>query len=305
VFRSPTNIAYLIPRLFMDDTGEDRAAVQPLVSQIMAYPIGEFKGTMKTMDWSTIPTLADPAGGKSGSGGETQWVKPEAFFEELPAVLGEVPPQPGEETLYALFRSLLDAGRKDPRIKTTMVQAAVAADKGILGELHQYRYAGVPVQNGWTSPMNGAEFGSDYYSRTAAARANIFVNPRNEAAYFGLEYDFDKKRLNGKRAYTVTFPKGGTPPVDGFWSLTLYDADHFFAPNKLNRYSIGTKNKDLKFNDDGSLTIYVQNASPGADKQANWLPAPKGDFELFIRAYGPQYAILNNSWDPPPVFKAK
>jgi len=87
--------------------------------------------------------------------------------------------------------------------------------------------------------------------------------------------------------------------------LTLYDADHFFAPNKINRYSVGTKNRDLKLNSDGSLTIYVQNAPPSPDKQTNWLPAPKGDFELFIRAYGPKSEVLNNSWGPPPVVKIK
>jgi hypothetical protein len=305
VFRSPTNLAYIIPRAFMDDTKEDRAAVQPLVSQIMAYPVSEFDGKMKTKDWSNIPALADPAGGKSGSGGETKWVQPEVFFDELPAIMKEVPPQPGEEALYAWFQSLLDTAAKDPAVKNAITQAAITADKTILKELHQYRYAGVPVRNGWTSPVNGAHFGTDYYSRTAAARANIFVNPRNEAAYFGQEYDSTNARLNGKNVYTVTFPKNETPPVNGFWSMTLYDADHFFAPNKLNRFSLGTKNKDLKFNGDGSLTVYVQNAPPSGDKQANWLPAPKGDFELFIRAYGPKVEIMKDQWSPPPVLKAR
>lgn len=302
-FRSPTNLAYIIPRAFMDDTAEDRTAIQPIVSQIAAYPVSEFDGKMKTTDWSKIPTLADPAGGKSGSGGETKWVRPEVFFDELPTILKEVPPQPGEEALYAWFQSLLDADAKDPKVKAVMTQGAVAADKRILSELRQYRYAGVPVANGWTSTVNGAHFGTDYYSRTAAARANIFVNSRKEAAYFGQEYDSGNKRLTGKNTYTVTFAKGDTPPVDGFWSLTLYDADHFFAPNKLNRFSLGTKNKNLKFNDDGSLTIYVQNLPPNVDKQADWLPAPKGEFELFIRAYGPKEEIMDNTWSPPAVLK--
>ena len=87
VFRSPTDLAYIIPRAFMDDTTQDRAAMHPLVSQILAYPMSEFDGKMKTKDWSKISTLADPAGGKSGSGGETKWVKPEAFFDEFPDIL--------------------------------------------------------------------------------------------------------------------------------------------------------------------------------------------------------------------------
>lgn len=303
VYRSPTNLAFIIPRAFMDDTPEDRKAIVPLVNQIVSYPLSQYDGKAKTRDWTKLPRLSDPAGGSQGGSGETKWVKPEAFFDELPVVLKEVPPQPGEEALYALFQSLLQAGAKDPEVKATMKQAAIDADKGLFQDLHAYRYAGVPVANGWVSPMNGAEFGTDYFSRAAAARANIFVNPRREAAYFGAEYDSAKNRLNGANQYQLTFPKDALPPVKGFWSLTLYDADHFFAPNPLNRYSLGTKNKGLVYNADGSLTLYVQNARPSDDKLNNWLPAPAGDFELYLRAYWPQPAIMEGKWAPPPVEK--
>jgi hypothetical protein len=303
VFRSPTNLAYIIPRAFLDDTKEDRAAIQPVISQIMSYPLSEFDGKMKTTDWSKMPTIADPAGGKQGHGGETQWVKPEVFFAELPQVLKEVPPQPGEEALYAWFGSLLSAASNDPKVAEAMKQAAAETDKDLMKTIHSYSYAGVPVGSGWVSPMNGAQFGTDYFSRVAAAKANIFVNPRKESAYFGQEYDVKGKRLSGAGAYTVTFPKDQLPPVDGFWSMTLYDEDHFFAPNKINRFSLGTKNKDLVYGPDGSLTIYVQHTQPKGDKAKNWLPAPKGKFELFLRAYWPKAAIMENKWSPPPVTK--
>lgn len=103
----------------------------------------------------------------------------------------------------------------------------------------------------------------------------------------------------------MTFAKDEVPPVDGFWSLTLYDADHFFAPNQLRRFSLGTKNRDLKFNPDGSLTLYVQRTRPSADKVSNWLPAPNGDFELYIRAYWPKESVLRRQWAPPIVNRAK
>jgi Protein of unknown function (DUF1214) len=84
----------------------------------------------------------------------------------------------------------------------------------------------------------------------------------------------------------VTFPQGGLPPEKGFWSLTLYNEHHFFSPNALKRYSLGTKNKSLKLATDGSLSIYVQSDSPGAELEANWLPAPKdADFSLYVRTY--------------------
>ena len=85
------------------------------------------------------------------------------------------------------------------------------------------------------------------------------------------------------------------------WSLTLYNAEHFFHPNTLNRYSLGTKNKTLKYNPDGSLTLYAGARSPGADKESNWLPAPNGPFSLYIRAYWPEQAILDGRWVPPAV----
>jgi len=113
-------------------------------------------------------------------------------------------------------------------------------------------------------------------------------------------------RLNGANRYVVTFPKGQTPPVHGFWSLTLYNDHHFFAPNDLKRYSLGTKNKTLKQNSDGSLTIYVQADPPPEAQRVNWLPAPKNaDFSLFMRAYWPKAAVVDGSWVPPAVEKAK
>jgi hypothetical protein len=304
LYRSPTNIACIIPRAFLDDTEADRAAVQPTISQIISYPLSEFDGKTKTKDWSKIPKLSDPAGGSQGSGGETVWVKPESFFLELPAILKEVPPMQGEEALYALFQSVLDVAARDQEVAATLKQVAIEMDGDLMKTVHSYRYAGVPIANGWTSPMNGAEFGTDYFSRLAAAKANIFVNPRRESAYFGQEVDAKGQRLTGANAYTVTFAKGGLPPVKGFWSMTLYDKDHFFAPNSINRYSVGTKNKDLVYGADGSLTVYVQNDRPPGDKAANWLPAPQGEFELFIRAYWPESAILNNQWTPPAVQSA-
>ena len=96
-------------------------------------------------------------------------------------------------------------------------------------------------------------------------------------------------------------PKGQLPPVKGFWSLTLYNAERFFHPNPLKRYSLGTKDKTLKNNADGSLTLYAGAKSPGKDKESNWLPAPEGPFSLYMRAYWPDQAILDGTWKPPTI----
>jgi hypothetical protein len=151
---------------------------------------------------------------------------------------------------------------------------------------------------------NGAQFGTDYLSRTAVAKSNIFVNKPNETKYFYQDMDASGGRLNIANRYTVTFAKDALPPVRGVWSLTLYNVHHFFEPNDLKRYSLGTRNKSLKYNAAGSLTLYVQAQSPGADKESNWLPAPKdGDFSLYVRTYWPEEAITSGKWTPPPVVK--
>jgi hypothetical protein len=100
---------------------------------------------------------------------------------------------------------------------------------------------------------------------------------------------------------SFTFPKGQLPPVKGFWSLTMYDPEHYFSPNAPRRYALGTKNNTLKCRADGGLTIYPGNQSPGQDKETNWLPAPTGNFSIWLCAYWPDQAILDGTWKPPVV----
>lgn len=129
----------------------------------------------------------------------------------------------------------------------------------------------------------------------------MFDNRSKETQYFYTDGTLDGKQLNGKNLYSITFPAGQLPPVKGFWSVTLYNEHHLFNPNELKRYSLGTKNKELKKNADGSLTLYAGDTSPGADKESNWLTAPNGNFSLYIRAYWGKQAILDGSWKPPVV----
>jgi hypothetical protein len=122
--------------------------------------------------------------------------------------------------------------------------------------------------------------------------------------YFYQDLDAAGTRLNSANRYTVTFAKDQTPPVNGFWSLSIYNEHHFFVANPINRFSVGTKNKDLRLAADGSLTIYVQADAPADPVQrANWLPAPKGDFSLYVRAYWPKPAVTEGSWTPPAVLR--
>ncbi len=264
----------------------------------MVYPLTEFDGTMKTKDWSKVPSFPAPPGAGKG---ETKWVMPEKFFDQLPEALTAVPPLPGEEALYGTIKSVLDAAAKDSQIKATLHQAAAAAERDLIQPLFEFRNNGRPVGNGWTSPSNGARWGSDYLSRTATAKSNMYDNAPEETRYIYTDFDAEGKRLSGSNRYTVTFAKGALPPVNGFWSLTLYNKAHLFEPNPLNRFSLGTKSKSLRYNPDGSLSLYFQAGSPGPDKETNWVPAPKDEFSLYIRTYWPKPEVLDGSWKPPRV----
>jgi hypothetical protein len=298
VIRSSTSLANVIPRAFMDDTDEDRKAVQSVIDQIVFYPLSEFDGKMKTVDWSELPAIPGP---QSNEGGETKWVVPEKFFDQLPEVLDKVAPLPGEEALYAQFRNLLAVAEKDPAIKKVLVDTAVAAEKEVIQPFFQWRFNGRPAGNGWNRSVNNAVWGVDYYNRAGTAKSNMFDNKPNETQYYYTDFDSTGAQLEGSRSYAITFAAGQEPPVNGFWSLTLYNDKHLFHPNDLGRYSLGTKNKTLKRNEDGSLTLYAGARAPGDDKVSNWLPAPSGTFSLYIRAYWGKEGITDGTWQPPKV----
>jgi hypothetical protein len=298
VFRSQTNTGFVAPRVFQDDTPQDKRAVQDVLQKIMMYPVAEFDGTMKSRDWSQLPKAPSTSSGDE----ETRWVVPETFFDELPDVLVDAPPLPGEEARYAQVRAVLVAAKRNPKLKEIMVRAASEADISLIKPLFEFRNYGQQLPHHWSTISNEAAFGTDYFTRTAVAKSNIFVNSPNETKYFYQDLDIAGARLNGANRYTIIFPRDQIPPVNGFWSLTLYNQHHFFAPNDINRYSVGTKNKDLKLDPDGSLTIYVQASPPDDAQRSNWLPAPKdANFTLYIRAYWPKPEITDGSWVPPPV----
>jgi hypothetical protein len=302
VFRYDTRIGIVIPRVFQDDTDEDRAAIQPLINQVLVYPLAAFDGTMKTIDYSQVPSFGGD--GADDSDEETQWVDPDTFFDLLPTVLDEIPARPGEEAIYAWFHEVLDAAQTDAAVAAALKQAALDADATVK-ELFEFRNYGIPLDASWTTQRAGARFGTDYLMRTAVGKSNIFVNTPNETSYFYLDLDASGDRLNGANSYTVRFDADRIPPVRGFWSLTVYNKHHFFHPNEFDRYSLGTKNKNLTFGDDGSLTLTVGGKAPSDPSLlANWLPAPADDFTVYLRTYWPHDTILDATWQPPAVNKA-
>nr|WP_281497462.1 DUF1214 domain-containing protein [Ornithinimicrobium sp. F0845] len=311
VFRYDTRCGTVIPRVFLDDTAQDREAILPIVNQISVYPLADYDGTMKIIDWSNAPSFgdSDAASGQDATSGqdaasgqeETQWVDPETFFDSFGEILDEVPPLPGEEAMYDWFRGLMAAAAEDPAIAAACREAALDAEV-TAKELFEFRHYGLPVSDNWTTQGNGARFGTDYLMRLAVGKSNIFVNTPEETTYFYQDLDMNGDRLDGSKTYSLHFAADQLPPVRGFWSLTLYNRHHFFHPNDLDRYSLGTKNKNLTYGDDGSLTITVGGDAPTTEAaHSNWIPAPPEEFSVYLRAYWPDQSILEGTWTPPAV----
>ncbi|MFI8976968.1 DUF1254 domain-containing protein [Nocardia asteroides] len=300
VFRHDTRSGVVIPRVFLDDTPADRAAIAPLVDRISMYPLSEYDGTVKVTDWSAAPAF----GGGDATGGdrETQWVDPATFFDSFGEVLDEVPPRAGEAGLYEWFRTILDAADRDAEVAAALKQTAVDTDATLMQQLFEFRNIGLPAAHHWSTQRTGACFGTDYLSRTAMAKSNIFVNTPNETAYYYQDLDDSGARLHGAGTYRIHFPADRIPPVRGFWSLTVYNKHHFFHPNDLDRFSLGTKNQNLTYGPDGSLTLTAGGPAPTDPALlANWLPAPDDDFTLYLRCYWPDDTVLDGTWQPPAV----
>jgi hypothetical protein len=298
VFRASSNTGLVAPRIFQDDTAQDKKAIQAALTGVVMYPLAEFDGKMKSTEWSKLPRVAAAPHGEE----ETRWVLPDKFFDELAEVLADAPPLPGEEARYAQVLAVLAAAKDDPDLKRAMIEAAKQAEEELVSPLFQFRNYGQRLPHHWTTISNESAFGTDYFTRTAVAKSNILVNSPDETKYFYQDLDETGARLDSANKYTVTFPKDGTPPVNGFWSLSVYNEHHFFVANPMNRYSVGTKNKDLGLDADGSLTIFVQPEAPSDPAhRSNWLPSPKGAFSLYVRAYWPKPAAMDGSWTPPPV----
>jgi hypothetical protein len=161
------------------------------------------------------------------------------------------------------------------------------------------------VVNGWSMNTDTmGVYGNYYLKRAIVAQLGLGANLPEDAIYPMNLADETGKPLDGAYKYTIHFDKASLPPVNAFWSITLYDAEGFQVANVLNRFAVSSW-MPFKYNSDGSLDLYFQNESPGKDKEVNWLPAPKGAFNLTMRLYGPKSEALTGKWNPPPVVKSQ
>jgi hypothetical protein len=225
-----------------------------------------------------------------------------------------VGPAAVEKPLRARFAKIgIEAGKPFPLDKLTVEQKE-ELEKGVKGALEMIKQEVATIgkdEHGW---LLGSAFGDrafykgDWTLRAAAAMAGIYGNDAVEALYPLLATDSDGNKPDcGKNRYTLTFPKGQLPPVNAFWSVTMYDGKtQLLIDNPINRYLINSPMlPNLKNNPDGSLTLYIQKDSPGTEQESNWLPAPDGPIYVVMRLYWPREEALTGKWQPPAVTRVK
>ena len=225
------------------------------------------------------------------------------FFAYAAEILKLQPPHITDQPILAQMRRIgiergksFDIDKVDPAVKAALATAPEDALKLMAWKIPTL----ARVANGWSMNTDTmGVYGNYYLKRAIVAQVGLGANLPEDAIYPLNLADETGKPLDGGNAYVLHFDKGAMPPVNAFWSVTLYDDDGFQVANSLNRFAVSSW-MPFKYDSDGSLDLYFQNASPGADKEANWLPAPKGAFNLTMRLYAPKSDALTGKWNPPP-----
>lgn len=275
--------------------GEDLKVVFAIQDQYKLTPLSQWK--KPDAKPPVVPEIWKPLDPKAD---------PLAEWKTINRAIVEVPPATRDADLLQAYARIgigpgLDVEKQDEAIKRGLARAAVDGKKIIAGA-----FTGGYLQkqvNGWSYPplATGRPTPSrDWLFRAVQALAGFVANDPVEAIYLNVSLDGEGKPLSGESRYEVRFPKGGLPKVKAFWSVTMYNPQYNLVANPINRYSLGDRS-GMKANEDGSITMYVQKDTPGPDKQANWLPAPEGNFFLIMRTYLPAEDLVNQTWRPPPL----
>jgi len=233
-----------------------------------------------------------------------------AVFTILNFVLQFCPTDPSENALMARFATVgigagqtFDADKRAPEMRQAIADGTADAWQALAGLAKRVDAGEVTA---------GDVFGTreylknNYLYRMAAAVLGIYGNSKQEAMYPAYTVDADRQKLDAKNRYTLRFAPGLLPPVNGFWSLTMYELPaSLLVANPLNRYLINSPMlPELQRDADGGLTLHIQHDSPGPNKESNWLPAPSGPFIMFMRLYWPKAEALDGTWKQPPLMRA-
>jgi hypothetical protein len=300
---SPTALVWILGRVYCSGTPDDYTAVHELQDRFSSVPLSAY-GTPHAPPPGVVDEAFDM---EKEVRKQVNDLPLDEFFSYLAELLKTNPPKPEDAPIVERMaeigivpgqdfdRSKLPrlGHRLDPKLALLELVRAMKGTEPVDGWLY------------WTS--NAGQYGADYEQRAMVTMIGPGLNFPEDAIYPFSQKDADGHEYDGsKHGYVMRFERGRMPPVKGFWSLTMYDPDFFFVPNPIDRYSLSQRDTFVT-NEDGSVDLYLQAESPGPEREANWLPAPKGKFIPMLRLYWPQDtppSILDASWTPPPVRRA-
>jgi hypothetical protein len=300
---APTPFVWIIGRTKTDGPA-DYAAVHKIQAGYKIAPLSQWGKSAQpaaikidpAVDMTTPPKVqvdTMPAGKFFAYAAEILKVNPPHITDQpIIAQLTRIGFEPGQS---------FDLEKAEPAVREALANAPGEAQKLMAWKMPTM----ARVANGWqTNTDTMGVYGNYYLKRAIIAQSGLGANLPEDAIYpFNLA-DNTGKPLDGANKYTLHFDKGATPPADAFWSVTLYDNDGFPVANPLNRFAVSSW-MPFRYGADGSLNLYFQNESPGADKEANWLPTPTGPFTLTMRIYAPRSEALTGKWNPPPVTRVQ
>ncbi len=296
--KSPTQMVWIIGRTYSTGTKQDYAEVHRLQQQYALTPLSAFGKPFMPRPGKVDPNVDM----KTPVRDQVNRMDGALFFKTLAEAMRANPPSPADAPMLSkLARLGVAPGRysPSPAVAQAMTRVPQAAQEKIKAAVREVTHS----VNGWVFANKVGNYGTAYLDRAFVAAVGLGANRVEDAIYPTVNVDSRGQKLSGSSKYVVRFPKGQLPPVNGFWSITMYDSNMFFVDNPLNKYTVSARDA-LKQNPDGSVEVLIQNESPGKDKQANWLPAPKDSFVLMMRLYWPKEEVVRGEWKPPAVEQA-
>jgi hypothetical protein len=305
--RCDTNLVTLGGRTYTGGP-HDYAAVHKIQDEYQLIPLSQWKGPGTRYTPPADVPVKPNVDSKTPVPTQVFRMTAEQFFGRLSELLVNNPARAADAPIMARLAKLGIKAGAPFKMDAFDAETRKAVEDGIAAGQQAIRDAESKMGemvNGWQMALDLGRYGTRYTYRAAWTYFAVGGNLVEDAIYpLGL-VDADGQRFNGANRYILRFTKDQIPPVEAFWSLTLYDKDSYLVDNPIKRYALGDRS-NLKVDRDGSLTLYIQSESPGADKARNWLPAPKeGAFKLALRLYVPKKQVADGTWKPPAVQRVK
>jgi len=301
-YKSPTNIVWIIGRIYCTGTPKDYKAVHEMQDKLLLVPLSSYGKPYNPPPGTVDPSIDMTTPVRD----QVNALDIAAYFNLMAQLMKDNPPAAEDAPMVEKMAKIgvvpgqpFDLTKLSPDAQ----QALKAVPKAAVGKIMaEFKDVG-KNENGFVFFTKTGLYGTDYLDRALVTAIGLGANRPQDAVYPTSEVDVEGKPYSGANKYVMHFDKGKLPRVNGFWSLTMYNAAYFFVANSLNRYTLSARDK-LKATADGSVDLYVQHENPGKNKESNWLPAPSDKFILMLRMYWPKEtppSILDSTWTIPGV----